>query len=228
MNLHDGFDDLAGRLIAPRLEQAYADLGRGRRARRKLRRRYAVVAGAVVAGIVVAGTLVTVAAGASWMSLGTSAGPVPAAGTVAVGRASAAARRDVRLTTYLGEQPQGFRIDTVPDGWIMQDAANHTVVLAPRNAAETKPPYYLGKIVIFLKRNDRRGPPAGDDVKVGASDGVLVRNIPAESVTPAGDTGWTLWIEQPDRGYALVWSTPGLGLSADQMIEIGRGLRVHD
>jgi hypothetical protein len=223
MNLYDGFDDLAGRLIAPRLEQAYADLGRGRRARRKLRRRYAVVAGGVVAG-----TVVAVAAGASWMSPVTSAGPAPAAGTVAVDRASAPAGRGVRLTTYLGEQPHGFSIDTVPDGWVIQKVANHTVVLAPGDAVEAKPPYYLGEIVIFLKRDDRRRPPAGDAVKVGASDGVLVRNIPAESVSPAGDTGWTLWIEQPDRGYALVWSTPGVGLSADQMIEIGRGLRVHD
>ena len=71
------------------------------------------------------------------------------------------------------------------------------------------------------------------DFIVGGQDGTLVESLPA--MTPDGpmptradgDTGWELWGQQPSGVYLIVQFWEGLGLSQDQMIELGAAVYVH-
>jgi hypothetical protein len=74
---------------------------------------------------------------------------------------------------------------------------------------------------------------AGKAVKAGDRDGVLVKmplgETPdgTEPMPADGDTGWTLRVEQATGISVLLQFWQGLGLSEDQMVELGAGVHVH-
>jgi hypothetical protein len=111
-----------------------ADLGRGRAARRRNRMR---VGGALsVAALAVAGT--TVYLGAS--------------GTVATHHqheTAASARLKIKLVNYSGQEPQGFTIASVPQGFGLQEQASngHEFILAPPGADKITGSF-AGKLVV--------------------------------------------------------------------------------
>ena len=209
--------------------QADADLARGRKALRR-RRAAQTIAGSAfgVAALVAAFTVAT---------SGTNA--PPAADRPAVVSAA-------KLVAYKGAQPKGFTVDKVPDGWFIQSDENYSLVLAPDKARNpgpdvnpsTQPLFdkhsYVGKITIMLESKDQNGPSReGKAVKAGDKEGVLLKSL--RGMTPdgpaptaaGGDTGWELWLEQPSGVHLIVQYWQGLGLSEDQMVELGAGVHVH-
>ena len=209
--------------------QADADLARGRKALRR-RRAAQTIAGSAfgVAALVAAFTVAT---------SGTNA--PPAADRPAVVSAA-------KLVAYKGVQPKGFTVDKVPDGWFIQSDENYSLVLAPDKAKKpgpdvnpsTQPLFdkhsYVDKITIMLESKDQNGPSReGKAVKAGDKEGVLLKSL--RGVTPdgpaptaaGGDTGWELWLKQPSGVHLIVQYWQGLGLSEDQMVELGAGVHVH-
>jgi hypothetical protein len=232
IDLRNHLDEIAAPLSPPAAAEVDADLARGRRALRRRRAGQAIAGSAFGVAALVAAFAVATA--------GTGAGPHhPAADRPAVVTAA-------KLVAYKGAQPKGFTVDKVPDGWFIQSDDNYSLLLAPIKAKNpgpgvdpSKAPIYdpqsfVGKIGIMLESRDQHGPSrAGTTVKVGDRTGTLLKSLPGMTpdgrVSPAagGDTGWELWVKQPSGVYMIVQYWQGLGLSRDQMVELGAGVHVH-
>ncbi|GGL04891.1 hypothetical protein [Mangrovihabitans endophyticus] len=247
MDLHDRLDQFAGSPAHPDSTQIDADVARGRAALHRRRVTGAVAASATGVAALVAAVAIA-AGGIGTGGVGADAGTGTGDRTTANGSVGASADGAgdgrVRLVAYTGAQPKGFTIDTVPDGWFIQTDDNYSLLLAPDraknpgpNADPSRDPVYdpqsfVGKIGIMLQSKDAHGVPEGTTVTVGGKDGVLVKSRPAMtpdgSQPPAdGDTGWELYVRQPTGIQLIVQFWEGLGLTQDQMIDIGAGVHVH-
>jgi hypothetical protein len=233
-DLHNRLAAIAGPGAAPTTADVDADLARGRRALRRRRTLQATGGSAFAVAALVAAV--------SWATTGGA--PTGPGGPQAADRPAATAAA-VQLVAYKGEQPKGFTIDKVPDGWFVQDDDNYNLTLAPDRVQNPGPDVdpsrdpvhdpqsFVGKIGIMLSSKDQSGPGDGTAVKVGGKDGVLVKSPVGQTPdgplpTPAdGDTGWTLWVEQPSGAYLLIQFWEGLGMSREQMTELGAGVHVH-
>ncbi len=233
-DLHNRLDRIAGPAAAPTTADVDADLARGRRA---LRRRRTVQA--------TGGSAFAVAALVAAVSFATTGGTPAGPGATRAADRPAATAAAVSLVAYKGEQPKGFTVDKVPDGWFVQQDSSYSLTLAPDrvenpgpDADPSKDPVhdpqsFVGKIGVMLSSKDQSGPGDGTAVKVGDKDGVLVKSPVGQTPdgplpTPAdGDTGWTLWVEQPSGAHLLVQFWEGLGMSREQMVELAAGVHVH-
>jgi hypothetical protein len=211
MNLRDRLTEIAGPAVAPTAAEVDADLARGRRALRRRR-----------AGRTAAGSTFGVAALVAAVSLATAGVDSAPQDPVADHPPAATA---TELVAYKGAQPKGYTIDKVPDGWEIQGVNEYALTLAPVGADDQIPDSFVGKIAIMLQSKDQHRVPAGKAVRVGHK-GVLVKSEPGTN-PPAGDTGWTLWIEQPTGAYLLIQFWEGLGFSEDAMVELGAGVQIH-
>ncbi len=230
-DLRDHFHEIAGPLSATTSQQAEADLTRGRRA---LRRRRTVQA--------VAGSAFGVAALAAAVAVAATTGGAPA--TTPNDQVVAGATT-VKLVAYKGEQPKGFTVDKVPDGWFIQNSQLGYLVLAPEKAKKlgpdvnpsteplANPESFEDKITIMLESKDQSGPSReGKAVKVGEQEGVLLKSLQGETpdgkvaAAPGDDTGWELWLEQPSGIWLIVQVWQGVGLTQDQIVELGAGIHV--
>lgn len=236
MDLRDAFDDLAGRPAAPTGRQVDADLARGRGALRK--RRVMQTAG---------GSLFAVAAAVGAFAVFTAGPATGPAGTTA--QKPPAAAQSIKLVAYEGKQPEGFTVDTVPDGWFIQNINEYELVIAPDKAKKPgpkvdpskspvyDPEMYVDKIAVFLSSKDE-GEPDGKKIKVGDREGVL-RKSPRGDVTgpdgkpspePAradGDYGTSVFVKQSDGVYVITQFWGGLNFSEQQMIELAAGVRAN-
>jgi hypothetical protein len=239
MDLHQQLTTIAGPEVSPTTGDADADLDRGRRALRK-RRTAQKVGGSVFA-------VAALVAGITIVTNGTPATTTP---NVAQGSAGVVS---TRLVAYTGKQPKGYTIDKVPNGWEVQADNPNVLLLAPKNNVDKDPASFVGKIGIMLESKDQAGAPEGTKVTVGDREGVLVKETPVDATTrrlreqakrealakggpsaapfladnDAGD-GATLWVQQPNGVYLLVQFWSGLGLSQQDMIDLGAGVHVHE
>ena len=235
MDLRDALQELAGQPAGPTREQADADLGRGRRA---LRRRRAVQFGG-------GSLLATAAAVAAFVVISPGTTTTGPDGNTAAAPFTTAVPA-VQLVAYRGNQPQGFTIDTVPDGWFIQNVNEYELKIAPNRAKNpgpsvdpSKEPVYdpemaTDKIAIFLSNKDEREP-QGRKVGVGDRDGVLRRGTPGdvndaddrptrEPDRADGDYGGSVYVKQSGGGYVVVQFWSGLGFTDQQMIEMAAGV----
>lgn len=241
MDLHRQFDTLAGPEVTPTTEDVNSDLDRGRRALRR-RRTVQKLAGSAFA-------VMALAVGVTVANTGTPAPTTPGAGRNP-GAINAPA---TQLVAYTGSQPKGYTIDKVPDGWEIQADTTSALILAPKKALDKDPQSFVGKIGIMLQSTDQKDAPNGKKVKVGDGAGVLVpeqevtdpttlrlrEEAKREAIAKGGpsaapflvdDTandGATLWVEQPNGVYLLLQFWEGLGLSEQDMLDIGAGVHVH-
>jgi hypothetical protein len=234
MDLRNHLEEIAGSAPATTVGQVDADLARGRQALRRRRTGRAVAGSAFGVAALVAAVAVAGAGG------GFDSGPPAGPGGDRPAVASA-----VQLVAYKGEQPKGFTIDKVPDGFFIQSSENYSLTLAPRSAQNpgpdvnpsTNPVYdpnsYVGKIGIMLESRDQNGPSRkGLQVTVDGQPATLLKSLPG--VTPDGpaptradgDTGSELWVRQPSGVYLIVQFWEGLGMSQAQMVELGAGVHV--
>lgn len=237
MDLRDAFEDVAGRPVAPTIQQADTDLARGRTA---LRRRRAIQ----TAG----GSLFTVAAAVAAFAVATSGTATGPGGTEAQAPPPASAQ-SIQLVAYKGEQPKGFTVDEVPDGWFVQSISQSALVIAPdkvknpgpdvdpSKAPEYDPEMYVGKIAVFLESKDA-GAPEGKSITVGGREGVLRKSLRGDvsdkngrpSPEPAradGDYGSTVFVKQDNGIFLAVQFWGGLGFSEKQQIQLAAGVRAN-
>jgi hypothetical protein len=115
-----------------------------------------------------------------------------------------------------------------------QKAKDAGVIVDPSADPASDPATSAGKIAIMLESKDQNGPGRdGIAVKVGDRDGVLLKSLPAmvpgkPAADPAGDTGWTVWVQQPSGVWLIVQFWEGLGMSRQQMVELTSGVHVHE
>lgn len=223
-DLRDHFNEIAGPIPVVTPDQAEADLTRGRRAlqRRRVTRS-------------VAGSAFGVAALAAAIAVATSTG-APSAPH------SPSAAPAVQLVAYKGEQPKGFTVDKVPDGWFIQSSERGYLVLAPEKAKKLSPDVnpsteplanpdsFEDKIAIMLESKDQNGPSREGQAVKG---GVLLKSLQGETpdgkvpAAPGGDTGSELWLKQPSGIWLIVQVWQGIGLTESQIVELGAGVHVH-
>ncbi|MFG1610724.1 hypothetical protein [Actinoplanes sp. NPDC049265] len=237
MELKDAFSEVAGRPVAPTMQQVDADLDRGRGALRKRR-------GVQAAG----GSIFAVAAAVAAFAVATS-GTATSPGNVEGQAPPAATAQTIKLVAYKGDQPKGFTVDTVPDGWFVQSVNESSLVIAPNKAKNpgpdvdpSKSPIYdpndfRDKIAVMLQSKDEK-PPKGEKIKVGDGEGIL-RQSPRGDVSddkgrptpePAradGDYGSTLFVKQPNGIWLAVQFWGGLGFSNQQKAELAAGVHVE-
>jgi hypothetical protein len=239
-DLRNEFEQLAGPSVAPTGAELDADLARGRSALRHRRTGQAVggslfVAAAVAAAISLSGTLST--PGSDQI---TATGDRPAATAGADG---------LKLIAYTGKQPNGFTIDTVPQGWFVQGLNQYELVIAPDRAKNPGPNVdpskapiydthdYSNKIAVFMQSRDEKSP-QGKTTKVGGSDVILRKQVRGmntdpngkmhpEPVRPDGDYGASVYVKQAKGAWVIVQFWEGSGFSAQQMMQLAAGVHAH-
>ncbi|GID63410.1 hypothetical protein Acy02nite_12910 [Actinoplanes cyaneus] len=225
-NLRDQLADLAGSPGTPTVEQADADLARGRTALRRRRLVQGATGSAFAVAAVAAAFVFTTTSGPA-----TGTGPL-AGGTKPAATATTATSGSFSLVAYTGKQPAGFSIDKVPAGWEVQGISESALTLAPKgakprnsaepqgNEADTDPNSFVGKVVVMLQSADEQGTPAGEKVKVGDATGTLVKK--------QGDTdGRTLYLPQANGINVQVQVWDGIGWSADEIVSFAEGIHVN-
>jgi hypothetical protein len=240
MDLREAFDEIAGKTVAPTIQQADADLTRGRGALRR-RRVWQAAGGSVfvVAAMVAVAAVIT-------------AGPATGPAGVQALRTPASSAPGIHLVAYKGKQPAGFTIDKMPEGWFIQTVNDYYLMIAPNWARSpgpgvdpSKSPVYdpsftTGKISISLESRDAKHGviPQNLAVKVGAAQGYFFQgerqpvadengSLHLEPVRPDGDYGAGVVVKQPSGIYLEVNFAEGLGFTKQQMIELAAGVHVH-
>src|SRR4051812_27236870 len=148
-----------------------ADVNRGRSALRRRRFTLATngaLALAVVGGLVVAGT-----SGAFDNSPRNDVSAVQP--TAPAAAASTDISKAIAFVAYTGEQPEGFRVATVPDGWTIQGVTEYALLIAPPSGVDSSLDSFVGKLVVMLESQDAKGPFEGTPVSVGDGHGVISR-----------------------------------------------------
>jgi hypothetical protein len=162
--------------------------------------------------------------------------------------AATAGANGLKLVAYKGKQPEGFTIDTVPDGWFVQAVNEYELVIAPDKAKNPGPDVdpskspvydprdYRDKIAVFLASKDDAAP-KGPFIKIGDREGVVRKSergmdtLPSgkmipEPMRPDGDYGASVYVKQPQGNFLVVQFWEGLGFSEQQMIQLAAGVHV--
>jgi hypothetical protein len=204
-DITDGLAELGKHLPQPPSEDTVAtDLGRGRAA---LRRRRLRMGGAVSAAALV---------------IGGTAGYLGVSGQPAARQhhgATASAPLKIRLADYNGQQPHGFNVASVPQGFHLQIQASNanSFILAPPGA--DKSPYsFVGKLVVTAE--------AASELGGWKSDG-------DRSVTVHGGQGrigdqkgfgTQLWFSVGNGIVVDVQAWDSIGLTDQQLINFANGV----
>jgi hypothetical protein len=228
IELRNRLEQIAGPVTRPSASQAEADLARGRRALRRRR-----------AGQLAAGSAFAVTALAAAIALGNDySGSSPATQVAAPPPSvtdSTTTGVAPRLVAYNGNQPKGFTIDKVPEGWEIQGVDRSSLTLAPKGMADRDFHHFVGKIAVMLQSWDEHSVPAGIPVQVGDKPGVLVvdkggsgpRTLPTANASAIAHDGATLWVKLPSGVHLQVQVWEGLGFSQDAIVELAAGIHVQ-
>ncbi|WFE26386.1 hypothetical protein O7623_24095 [Solwaraspora sp. WMMD791] len=181
---------------------------------RSRRRTGPIVAGSAFAALAIAGALALGVSGFGNSAAGQSSDTGGTTSSTTTGGSSTA----VQLVAYTGSQPEGYRLATVPQGWVVQGSDAWTLVLAPADAADTDPHSFIGKIAVSTQAQMPTGLP---------SESVTVDGLAGHLVTMEDNTdGRTLFVEQPGGGYLTVQVWDGLGWSGERIVEFAAGIEV--
>jgi hypothetical protein len=122
----------------------------------------------------------------------------------------------VRLVAYHGDQPEGFTVAQVPEGWFLQGTNAFSLTVAPKGDT-TSPDAFEGKLVVMLLSSSApQRLPEGDPVSVGGQDGVVAHG-PADVLTYKDDAGHFVQVQA--WRSALHWTN-------DQLVSFAEGVQV--
>jgi hypothetical protein len=197
-----------------------ADLARGHQAvNRRRQKRIGFTAAAVAAVAVVA-----VGAG----QLGT-----PTATPAAVAGGTSVPAPSVHLVAYVGDQPAGFTVSTVPDGWTVISSTEYEFVVAPPGketgggpSAGPAPVFYDDRIAVYLQNDAEtlklmKEPPI-QSVDINGNKGKL-----GSAPKHQGETSPTRVLLYPSGKHTVVVQVPAsTGLADDQILSFARGITV--
>lgn len=199
-----------------------ADVARGRQAVTRRQRRRFTVAGALA--------VVAVAATVGLSQIEVSTDPSRPRG------------QQLHLVAYTGEQPVGFKVSTVPDGWrvVSSDESAFVVEPAGRAPVDAGSPSaaaaaqdagvasgavsYEGRIVVSLQGESHfPEESAVREVEVGGRTGRL--GHPLEAPGKLSDTRWLFFPDVTGRNVNV--QVPGnVGLSEEQIVDFAEGITV--
>ena len=126
----------------------------------------------------------------------------------------------VDLVTYHGEQPPGFIVNLVPEGWYIQQPDHGAYSLAiARDGDTSSPDAFVGKLVVGLLSSDASVPKNGEPVDINGREGVI---------SPSDGGVTTLTFPYADGRYVQIqaWSMADLGWSNDQLVRFAEGITV--
>ena len=174
-----------------------ADLARGRQAlaRRRLRR------GGLRTALVALAAVGTVAL----LQPHTAAPRIPSAS-----QSTDPARTisGISLVAYTGTQPDGYTVDSVPNGWEIQGVNNYALVIAPKGAADQSLDSFDNKLVVMLISKDASVPTSGPVVAVGSHTGRISHIEPTTQLFFSDGAGHTLDVQVPPT---LRWTDQQIG-----------------
>lgn len=184
---------------APTPSTLDGDLRRGQHARRRRRG----LVGTGVTGAFAA----TVAVG---LSLGPTAGPAAA----------------VELVTYTEEQPAGFTIAEVPEGWHVLSSDQGNLILADGNDSGADASSLEGRIVASLVGPESL--PTSLEAQTFTIEGAetSVYNMLGADDQPSGTLG--VFVAEADGGYLSVQLPPDLHWDGEAAAQFASGLDVTD
>jgi hypothetical protein len=202
-------------------EEIAADVARGHRAMNR-RRRFRVAGVGLTAAVAAAGLSLAVAGpfGASGSNVAGQQTPPPSASAP-----SSASANVVQLAAYTGNQPVGFKVDTVPEGWKVTSMSREAFVAVPPgtpNRHEQKGVVsFEGAIAVMMQGSSRFPADASlTKVKVRGEDGQL-------GLTDDKTAKWLIFPDAAGR-KVLVQVPVELGLSDDQIVQFAQGVTVTD
>ncbi|GAA2107238.1 hypothetical protein [Streptomyces synnematoformans] len=207
--------------VGPSAETIEADVQRGRAglARKRRTRLIASSVGATLAAGVLAGSALV------WTDAVDTdpAGPADAGrdrvtGPAQPGDSPTRQSTGVSLVAWSGEQPDGFIVDKVPDGWFVQGSNEFSLTIAP-DGDTTHPDNFVGKLVVtvYSKSEQKKLPDDGTPVQVGEWPGVVTHRDQAV-LHYQDDNGNWVHIQAPAR----------LGWSDRQLADFGETVAVTD
>jgi len=176
------------------------DLSRARSALRRRHRR---------AGTAALSVAVVAAGGVAWFS---STGHQPVRHTPVVASRPKPAPLKIKLVDYVGQEPQGFNIGTIPQGFDLdlQASTPFSIVIAPSSDVDTSPDSFVGKLVVTAEEASTFGSLASlgtQSVTVGGVPGRL------------GDDGTATQIWWQVGSIVIdVQSWDSIGLTHDQLV----------
>lgn len=203
-DLTDRLARLDGTAATPADDVVAADLARGGTA--LTRRRHAVGAAA--------GVGLTLALGAG-LGIAVVAQPDDAAAPPAAGRSEGR----TSLVAYTGEQPEGFEVAVIPEGFFVQGSDAYVFTVAPEGDT-SHPLAFEDKIVVSLEDGiKKQGAIEGEPVMVGDVEGGIR--------TPSDGLATMLEFMQGDFNVVVqMWRT--VGLTDEELIEFAEGITVTD
>jgi hypothetical protein len=123
----------------------------------------------------------------------------------------------VRLVAYEGDQPEGFTVGQVPEGWFIEGSSPYSLTIAPEGDTGS-PDAFVGKLVVMLQSKSMpQHLPDGDPVQVGGNPGVISNGPPADLLTYQDDAGHFVQVQ--------AW-TSALHWTDDQLISFAEGVQV--
>lgn len=180
-----------------------ADLARGRALlHRTRRRRVASVAGV---GAAAAGLAVTV-----------SLLPAPSPPARDTTPSSVQALGGLRLVAWTGEQPPGYRVAEVPEGWEVQGGSPFALTLARIGDPDRSPDSFVGKLVVMLQSSSFTGAPEGELVDVAGREGRFVVDGATQMLT----------FRIADGRWVVVQAPTVLGWDAARLARFASGVEV--
>src|SRR5690348_9947751 len=192
------------------------DLTRGRRLLRRRTRNRMLGASAAVAAVAVAVSVPALTSGPSAKPTAAAAQPATAGVSSAPAGASHPAATGIRLVSYTGAQPPGYVVKVIPDNWVIQGSTPFALTIAPANAANKNPDYFLGKLVVTQESFD-----------TSSAQGWTAARIPGHTAyySVQGNTA-SLVIEQTPSRWLLVQAPTALHWTEQQEVQFGLGVTI--
>lgn len=193
------------------------DLARGRRLLRRRTRSRMLGASAAVAAVAVAAVVPTVTSGSNAKPTAAASRPAVAG----ISRPAAAGIKDpvtpgIKLVAYTGTQPPGYVVKVIPDHWVIEGSTPFALTIAPPNAADQDPNYFLGKLVVTQESFDRSG-----------AQGWTSARIPGHTAYySVQDNTASLVIEQTASRWLLVQAPTSLHWTQQQEVRFGLGVTI--
>jgi hypothetical protein len=193
------------------------DLAQGRRLLRRRTRSRMLGASAAVAAVAVAVAVPALTSGPNAKPAAAASQPAtPGVALPAASGASHPAASGIKLVDYTGTQPPGYVVKVIPDNWVIQGSTPFALTIAPANAANKDPDYFLGKLVVTQESFDS-----------SSAQGWTSARIPGHTAyySVQGDTA-SLVIEQTASRWLLVQAPTSLHWAEQQEVQFGLGVTI--
>jgi len=191
-----------------------ADLSRGHRALRRHRARTLGACGGLVASLALGAVAVASSTGLLTDPSPSASSARPAVVAPTTPAPLTVAQAPTALVAYIGAQPPGYTLATIPAGYRIAGSERFYLTLEREDARGSDPALYDDKIAVFQSV----------DADPQGGEAVTVRGQPATIIKHAGLS--FLYLRQDNGSYLEVQVAAGLNWDNAQLIEFASGITV--